>query len=53
MESDVIEMYEAGVPIREMAEVLGSTVHAVGSRLDRLQKEGRVERRRIRKGGVR
>lgn len=41
----IIAMYEAGVPLAEMAVLIGSTVPSIGVDLDRLRKAGRVGRR--------
>lgn len=40
--ADMVEMYEAGVPLREMAEVLGTTVNSLSTQFDRLRKAGLI-----------
>lgn len=40
--SQIVEMYDAGVPLREMAEVIGTTLNALSVDLDRLRKAGRI-----------
>jgi DNA-directed RNA polymerase specialized sigma24 family protein len=42
---DIVEMYEAGVPLTEIAEVIGTTRNAIGVDLDRLRRAGRIGRR--------